>query len=124
MYLIDMHVIYTHACLSHRCMLYLTYIFIIHVCLVTQLYPTFCDPMDRSLPGSFVHGDFPGMHTRMGCHALLQGIFPTQGSNPGLPHCRWILYYLSHQGVVYMYRVSVYLHFLTDRHLYCDFFVN
>ena len=32
----------------------------------------------------------------MGCHALLQGIFPTQGSNPGLPHCRRILYHLSH----------------------------
>ena len=31
-------------------------------------------------------------------HSLLQGIFPTQGSNPGLPHCRWILYLLSHQG--------------------------
>ena len=34
----------------------------------------------------------------MGCHAFLQGIFPTQGSNPGLLHCRWILYQLSHQG--------------------------
>ena len=34
----------------------------------------------------------------MDCHALLQGIFPTQGSNPGLPHCRQILYHLSHQG--------------------------
>ena len=32
----------------------------------------------------------------MGCYALLQGIFPTQGSNPGLPRCRWILYHLSH----------------------------
>ena len=31
-------------------------------------------------------------------HSLLQGIFPTQGSNPGLPHCRRILYHLSHQG--------------------------
>ena len=31
-------------------------------------------------------------------HALLQGIFPTQGSNPSLPHCRQILYHLSHQG--------------------------
>ena len=30
-------------------------------------------------------------------HALLEEIFPTQGSNPGLPHCRWILYHLSHQ---------------------------
>ena len=34
----------------------------------------------------------------MGSLSLLQGIFPTQGSNPGLPHCRWILYLLSHQG--------------------------
>ena len=32
------------------------------------------------------------------CHSLLQGFFPTQGSNPGLLHCRWILYHLSHQG--------------------------
>ena len=34
----------------------------------------------------------------MGCHALLQGVFLTQGSNPGLPHCRQFLYHLSHQG--------------------------
>ena len=34
----------------------------------------------------------------MGSTSLLQGIFPTQESNPGLPHCRWILYHLSHQG--------------------------
>ena len=33
----------------------------------------------------------------MGSHSLLQGIFLTQGSNPGLPHCRQILYHLSHQ---------------------------
>ena len=45
-----------------------------------------------------VHGDSPGKNTEVGCHALLQGIFPTQGSNPGLPDCRWILYHLSHQG--------------------------
>ena len=37
-------------------------------------------------------------HTGVGCHALLQGIFPTQGLNPGLLHSRWILYHLSHQG--------------------------
>ena len=34
----------------------------------------------------------------MGRLSLIQGIFPTQGSNPGLPHCRWILYQLSHKG--------------------------
>jgi len=55
-------------------------------------------PHDCSPPGSSVHGDSPGKNTGVGCHALLQGIFPTQGSNPGLLHCRWILYYLSHQG--------------------------
>ena len=54
--------------------------------------------MDCSPPGSSVHGDSPGKNTGMGCHALLQGIFPTQGLNPGLPHCRQILYHLSHWG--------------------------
>ena len=49
-------------------------------------------------PGSSVDGDSPGRNTGVGCHALLQGIFPTQGWNPGLLHCRLILYHLSHQG--------------------------
>ena len=59
------------------------------VCLVTQSCPAFCDPVDCSPPGSSVHGDSPGKNTGVGCHALLQGIFSTQGSNPGLLHCRW-----------------------------------
>ena len=42
--------------------------------------------------------DFPGNSPGMGCHFLLQGIFPTQGSNPGLPHCKQMLHHLSHQG--------------------------
>ena len=42
--------------------------------------------------------NFPGQNTGVGSLSLLQGIFPTQGLNPGLPHCRWILYHLSHQG--------------------------
>ena len=40
----------------------------------------------------------PGQNTGVGSLFLLQGIFPTQGSNPGLPHCRRILYQLSHKG--------------------------
>ena len=40
----------------------------------------------------------PGQNTGVGSLFLLQGIFPTQGLNPGLPHCRRILYQLSHQG--------------------------
>ena len=51
---------------------------------------TLCDPMDCSPPGSSGHGDCPGKNTGVGCHALLQGIFPTQRLNPGLLHCRWI----------------------------------
>ena len=39
-----------------------------------------------------------GQNTGMGILSLLQGIFPTQGLNPGLPHCRWILYQLSHKA--------------------------
>ena len=39
-----------------------------------------------------------GKNTGVGCHSLLQRIFPTQGSNPGLLHCRQILYHLSYQG--------------------------
>ena len=42
--------------------------------------------------------DSPGMNIGVGCHSLLQGIFPTQGLNPDLPHCRQILHHLSHQG--------------------------
>ena len=40
----------------------------------------------------------PGQNIGMGSLSVLQGIFPTQGSNPGLPHCRQILYQLSHKG--------------------------
>ena len=67
-------------------------------CLVTQLCPTLYELMDYSLAGSSVHGDSPGKNTGVGCQALLQGTFPTQGPNPGFPHCRWILHHLSHQG--------------------------
>ena len=55
---------------------------------VTQLCLTLCDPMDYS----------PGQNTEVGSLSLLQGIFLVQGSNPGFPHCRQILYQLSHKG--------------------------
>ena len=68
------------------------------LCLVAQSCLILCDPMDCSLPGSSVHGDSPGKNSGVDCYVLLQGIFPSQGSNPGLLHCRWTLYCLSHQG--------------------------
>ena len=47
---------------------------------------TLCDPLDCSPPCSSVQGDSPGKSTGVGCHALLQGIFPTQGLNLFLLH--------------------------------------
>ena len=64
---------------------------------VAQSGLTLCDPMDCSLSGSSVRGT-SGKSAGVDCHFLLQGIFSTQGSNPGLPHCGQMLYRLSHQG--------------------------
>ena len=61
------------------------------LCLVIQSCPALCDPMDCSPPGFSVHGDSPGKNMKVGCHSLLQGILLTQGSNPGLMHCRQII---------------------------------
>ena len=58
----------------------------------------FCNIMDCSPPSSSVHEDSPGKNIGGGCHALLQGISPTQGSNLGILHFRRILYRLSHHG--------------------------
>ena len=54
--------------------------------------------MNCSPPGSSAHGDSQGKNTRVGCCSLLEGIFPTQGSNPSLPHCRQVVCHLSPQG--------------------------
>ena len=61
---------------------------------VAQSCLTLCDPMDYTAHGM----NSPGQNTEVGSLSLLQGIFPTQKSNPGLPHCRQILYLLSHKG--------------------------
>ena len=61
------------------------------LCLVAQSCPTLCNPMDCPW-------NSPGQKSGVGSLSLLQGIFPTQRLNPGLPHCRQILYCLSHQG--------------------------
>ena len=78
-------------------------------CLAAQSCPTLCDPMDCSPPGSSVHGDSPGKNTGVGCHSLLQEIFPTLGSNLGLLHCRQILFCLSHWEAQDWTQMHVYL---------------
>ena len=53
-------------------------------------------------PTSLCPWNSPGKNTRVGGHSLLQRIFPTQGLNLSLPHCRWILYQLSHKRRLHM----------------------
>ena len=65
---------------------------------VAQSCLTLCNPMDSNPHQSPRPWDFLGKSMGVGCHFLLQGIFPTQGSNPGLPHYRQMVYHLSHQG--------------------------
>ena len=59
---------------------------------VTQSFQLFATPW------TVESMEFSRLEYWSGSLSLLQGIFPTQGSNPGLPHCRQILYHLSHQG--------------------------
>ena len=69
----------------------LTILIVLCCYLVTQLCPTpSCGPVACSLPGSSVH-NFLGKKTRVGCHFILQGILPTQGSNLHFLHQRQIL---------------------------------
>ena len=73
---------------------------------VTQLCRALCDPMDCSPTRLLRPWDFPGKDTGVGCHFLLQEIFPTQGLNPGLLCCRQTLYRLSHREVQSISRIS------------------
>ena len=72
-------------------------------CSAAQLCPTLWDPHRLYSPWNS-----SGQNTGMDSHFLLQGIFPTQGSNPGLPHCRRILYQLSYQGSLRILRWVAY----------------
>ena len=66
--------------------------------LVAQSCLTLCNPKDRSPPGSSVHGILQSRILDWVAIPFSREIFLTLGSNPGLPHCKQILYYLSHQG--------------------------
>ena len=90
--------------------LYMLCVFSTYECSFTQLCLSLCKPMDCSPPGSFVHGIFPSENTGVGCCFLLQGIFPTQGSNPCLLHWQVNTLPLSHLGspiyAIYTYKMT------------------
>ena len=73
--------------------IYKIYIYIYMKLKVAQSCPDFLQPH-----GLYRPWNSPGQNTGVGSLSLLQGIFPTWGSNPGLLHWRWILYQLSHKG--------------------------
>ena len=79
---------------------------------VAQSCLTLCDPMDSSQLGSSVHGIFQARILKWGCHCLLQGIFPTQGSNLGVPCCRQMLYRLNYPGSCF---TSIYIALLLTK---------
>ena len=70
--------------------------------LVTKSCPTLATPWTVARQAKSARlpcpWDFPGKNTRVDCHSLIQGIFSTQGSIPGLLHCRQTLYHLCHRG--------------------------
>ena len=66
--------------------------------------------------------DFPGKNTGVRSVSLLQGIFPTQGSNLGLLHCRWILYLLSYRGSPVLWLVIYSLKKAKEQLVVCTFF--
>ena len=76
----------------HSTLYTLLLLFIAQPCL------TLCNPMDCSPPGSSVHGTLQSKNTAVGCHALFQGIFSTQGSNPHMLYWQANSKPLSHQG--------------------------
>ena len=80
--------------MSQNCQAILLFLWSILKVKVAQSCPTLRDPMDCI----YSPWNSPGQNTGVGSLSLLQGIFPNQGSNPGLPHCKQILYQLSHKG--------------------------
>ena len=64
---------------------------------VAQSCPTLCNHMGCSLTRLLCLWNYSGKSIGVGCLFLLQAVFPTQGSNPDLPHCRQTLYHMSHQ---------------------------
>ena len=72
--------------------------YILKISEVAQSYPTLCNPMNCSLPGSSIHGMFQARVLEWVAISFSRGSSWPRDSNPGLPHCRQTLYPLSHKG--------------------------
>ena len=74
----------------------LTNIYCMYVCILYESHSVASDALQPH--GLYIPWNFPGQNSEVGSLSLLHGIFPTQGLNPGAPHCREVLYQLSHKG--------------------------
>ena len=88
---------------SLQCFLFSPFWFSFHYipgcgCLVAKSCPILCNPMDCCPTRLFYPWNFPGKNTGVSCHFFLQGIFPTQGSNPHLLHWQADSLLLCHRG--------------------------
>ena len=130
--------IYTHdffslSMISHLCMV--QYITVFCSILLVEKYSIVqaiiasesCSVASESLRphGPCNPWNSPGQNTGVGSLSLLQGIFPNQGSNPSLPHCRWILYQQSHKGGPFHCTDIPYFvyHFIIDKCFHCFHFL-
>ena len=92
------------------------------VVLGARLCPTLCDPMDCGPPGFSLREIFQArINTGVDCHSLLQRIFPTQGLNPGLLHCRQMLCHLSNKEDPLLFTVTVNDSYSLENFALCGF---
>ena len=87
--------------------------------LVALLCLTLSDPMDLQPARLLCPWNSPGKNTGASSHSLLQKILLSQGLNPGLPHCRQVLYHLSHQGS----HINIYIYIHTHTHIYTYIYI-
>ena len=91
---------------------------LLQACSVAKSCLTLCDPMECSPPGPLSTG-FPRQEYGVGCHSLLQGVFPIQASNPGLLHCRLILYHRATREAHPDTHILLYIKQITNNDLGC-----
>ena len=110
---VDMEMVCVCVCVYIYIYIYIRHTYIVHMKMKSENV-SHSVMSDFLIPWTVAHQvphpwNSPGTNTGVGCHSLLKGIFPTQESNLGLLHFRWILYHLRHQGSpLYIYVLHTY----------------
>ena len=121
------------VCLSHfmtcetltfACFCFLFFSDVLSLVLASQSCLTLCNPMDCSPPGFSVHGILQARILEWVAIPFSRGVSPTQGLNPGLPHCRQILYHLSRWSFLIYFKnyVTYWGYSQFSHYTYCKYF--